>query len=227
MVLPAMLWSPITKVGHDVAIYYNLDVGMIKKNLYNGGSRVVTPCGGSQTCPAGSFDATVLTAVIGANQPSFGGLPANAPLWSAFEGEVQPTADGVFADLVCLPNPTNDVLICFDGAVEASPGLTFRPIGRKYEMVDHYVRQRGENTLRISDTFVSNFAGLQRIRGRRCTIIAKIYPAGGGALQEVQYYSNVLLNMPTLSKGDEGNDSIQISAEGNFSIAAIFSAIPT
>lgn len=224
MALPVMQYSRLTKTNNDVAVYYNLDVGIVKKRLYNGGFTTDPTCGGSSACPSGSFDATVLTAVTAETQPAFGSFPANSPIGTAFEGEMSPTADGVYANLICLPNPANDVLICFDGGVEPNPGLEFRPVPRKYNPADHYVRQRMEGSLRITDMFVSNWVGVERIRGRRCTIIVKIFPSGGGAPSEIQYYSNVLLSVPPVSSGNDGNANIEVTGEGSFSLYAIFSA---
>jgi hypothetical protein len=227
MVLPTMGFRKETKTGNEVALYYNLGIGIIKKRLFNGGSTVVTSCGGSNACPANSFDATVLTSVLADDQPAFGTMPANSPLFTAVEGEQSITTDGVFADLVCLPDPANDVLICFDQGFEASLGATFRAVPRKYDVADHYVRQRSENSIRISDFFVSNWAGIQRIRGRRVTIIAKIFPQGGGQPSEIQYYSNVLLNVSPLNYGNDGNANIEINGEGAFNFAAIFAQQPS
>lgn len=224
--LPTMQYSKLTKTSNDVAVYYNLGVGMVKKRMYNGGFMTDPACGGSSVCPAGSFDATVLTSVTADDQPVFGSFPANSPIGTAFEGEVAPNADGVFANLVCLPNPANDVLICFDGGVEANLGQTYRAVPRKYNPADHWVPQRAENTLRISDLFVSNWAGVERIRGRRVTIIVKVFvPGGSGAPTEIQYYSNAMLNVPTMNSGNDGNANIEIQGEGNFSIYAVFAAL--
>lgn len=226
MVLPTLLHRKETKTGNEVALYYNLGVGLIKKRLFNGGFTTESSCGGSSACPTASFDATVLTAVTADDQPSFGSMPANAPLYTAVEGENTPTVDGVFADLVCLPNPADDVLICFDQGFEASLGQTYRAVPRKLNQADHYVRQRTENTIKIPDFYVSNWNGIQRIRGRRVTIIAKVYPQGAGQASEIQYYSNVILNASPLNYGNDGNANIEISGEGAFNFAAIFSAQP-
>ena len=227
-VLPLMQYSRLTKTNNEVAVYYNLGVGMIKKRLYNGGFSVDQGCGGAQVCPDGSFDATVLTSVtaLGGEQPAFGDFPANSPMGSAFEGEMVPTADGVFANLVCLPDPADDVLICFDGGLEATPGVEYRAIPRKFLAVDHYVRQRPEATLRLSGMFVSNWEGVERIRGRPVTIVVKVFPSGAGVPSEIQYYSNVVLNVPPISTAADGNANIEVQGEGSFSFYAVFAALP-
>lgn len=223
MVLPVMQYSPKTKTGNEVVLYYNLDVGIVKKHMYFGGFTVEPICGGSSACPPSSFDATVLTTP---SMQAFGGFPANSPVFSAVEGEQSPPDAGVFADLICLPNPANDVAFCFDNGFEANPGIPYRAVPRKFNPADHYVRQRSENTLRLTDAYVSNWAGVERIRGRRVTIIAKVFPEGGGAPSEIQYYSNVLLNVTPLTYGNDGNATIEVTGEGSFNSVAVFSALP-
>ena len=227
MSLPSFIYTPRVKTGNETEIYYNFGVGRVKKRLYNGGEKVVSSCGGSSSCPAGSFDATVLQSVLGTDQAAFGGIAENSPLYTAVEGEQAPVTDGVNADLVCLPDPANDVLVCFDRAFTAEMGQQFRAIARKYAVTDHYVRQRGENQLSITDVFVANKKGLSAIKGRRCTIIVKVYPDGGGALQELIYFSNVLLNMPLIAWGNDSNQEMEISATGMFDFCAVFSADPS
>lgn len=221
-----LTYSPKVKTGNEVYIYYNLGIGRIKERLYNGGSTVITSCGGNTDCPSGSWDATVLRACVG-EQPAFGSFPDNAPIFTAFDGTHNPTADGVFADLVCLPDTDDDVLICFDRGFSANPGATYRAVPRKHQNADHYVIQRGENTLSINDAFVSNWDGIARIRGRRCTIIVKVMPEGGGQPQEVRYFSNCMLNMPDVPAGNDGNADIEFTAEGTFDFMAVFSKIPS
>lgn len=226
MVLPAMVHEPTTKTGNEVALYYNMGVGRITKRLYSAGETIEESCGRVESCPDGSFLATILQAVTVPVQPAFGDMPENAPLHTAVEGEFSPTVPGVQALLACLPNPADDHLICFDQSFEPSFGNTFRPIPRKFNAADHYVLQRSENTIRISDVYVSNFDGLNRLRGRPCTLIAKVYPNGGGAPSEVQYYTNVILSVTPISTQSDSNASIEITGDGSFSFAAIFSKQP-
>ncbi len=220
-----LVHSPKLKTGNEVYVYYNLGVGRIKERMFNGGTRVVTSCGGNSDCPSGSWDATVLRACVD-HQPAFGSFPENSPIFTAFDGTHAPADEGVFADLVCLPDTDDDVLVCFDRGFSANPGATYRAVPRKFETADHYVLQRGENTISINDAFVSNWDGLSRIRGRRCTIIVKVMPEGGGLPSEIRYYSNVMLNMPDLTTQGDGNADSDFTAEGSFEFMAVFSKIP-
>lgn len=221
MALETLVYSRGTKIGNDVVIYGNYNTGRIKKRLYFGGSVTEESCAGEE-CPAGSFDATVLRTPN--NGTVMGGIPAYAPMYTAVEGEVSPASEGVLADLVCLPNPEDDFLICYTQNFDPQFGETFRAISRNYNSVDHQVLQRADNTLSLSDLYVSNFDGLRSLNGRLCTLIAKIYPKGGGACQEIIYFTNVSLTTPLLNKQADGNASIEISASGAFSTCAVFSA---
>lgn len=228
MALPTFVYTPEVKTGNEIQIYYNLGVGRVKKRKYYGGEVDNQSCAGNPSCPAGSFDATVLTSVVNSDglQLAFGSIPAQAPLFTAAEGDHAPANSGVNADLVCLPDPANDVLICFDRSFSASLGSTFKPVPRKFSSADHYIRQRGDNTITMSDLFIANRVGLQAIRGRRVTIIAKIYPQGGGSLQGAIYFSNVVLNLPPIAYSTDGNAEMEISAEGSFEFCAVFGATP-
>ena len=221
MVLPSLTYDGHTRIGAEVLVYANLGVGILKKQLGFGSSVDITSCVAGEECPVGSFDVTVI------NKPNIGAvgvIPALAPIYSAAEGEQAPTVSGDSADVICLPNPDGDFLICYDQGITATPGETFRAVGRKYNPVDHTVRIRGEQSLSITDMLVSNWDGVRRINGRRCTIIVKIFPAGGGNISEIQYYTNVVLNVPTINTGSDVNASVELQASGNYSFCAIFSA---
>lgn len=224
MALPSHVLDNLTKIGNDVLIFANLGNGVLKKRLFQGGSTTVTSCAGNESCPSGSFDATVLTTP---NKLAFGGFVANSPMYTAKEGEISIGEAGTLADLICLPDPANDFLICYDSAFNPQHGNRFRAVPRKYNSADHYVTQRTENSLTISDMYVHNHTGLRSLNGRRCTIIAKVYPKGGGQIQETIYFSNVLLNMNLIQTQSDGNANIEISASGNFSITAVFSGDPS
>lgn len=226
MVLPTLVHSKKTRTSNEVLVYYNLDVGLKTKILHHNGAGVnehtVESCGGDDACPGGSFTATFLEVE---NQGAVGTIPAKAPLLTAAEGEQQPGTAGDSATVVCLPDPTNDVLICFDQGAAPSPGLSVRPVPRKFNPVDHYVRQRSENSISLTDLHVSHWNGLQRIKGRRCTIIIKVSPDGTGVFSEIQYYCNVLLNPVPMNSGSDGNANIEISMDGSFSFACVFAAV--
>lgn len=227
--LPTLVHDKKTRTNNEALIYYNLDVGRVKETKGHDGSAVQTvartSCGGDATCPSGSFDASVLP--IANRGAAIGSLPINSPAFSAIEGSQDPGAKGDIVDVVCLPDPNNDTLICFDQNFTGTPGLQERPIPKKFAQVDHYVRQRSENSLSLSDLYVSSWDGVQRIRGVRCTIIVKITPDGGATFSEIQYYSNVQLSGGSLATASDGNASIENSMEASFEFVAIFSAQPT
>lgn len=221
MALETLVYNPKTKIGAEVYLYANLDTGILKRQLGYGSNVVVTPCVAGEECPAGSFDATVLNQP---NQGAVGDIPAKSGVFTAAEGTHLPTVAGDTADVICLPDPANDFLICYDQGIQVTLGQTFRAIPRKFNPVDHIVRQRGEYSINVTDLFVASNEGLERIRGRRCTLIVKIRPAGGGDVQEIQYYTNVTLNVPTMNTSGDVNQSIEVQGSGNFSFCAIFSA---
>jgi hypothetical protein len=221
MVLPTLVYDGKTKTGNEVLVFANLGVGILKQQLGFGTSVNITPCVSGEACPTGSFDATVIN---NPNKGAVGTIPANAPVFTAAEGVQNPTVAGDTADVLCLPNPADDFLICFDQGVQPTLGETFRAVPRKYNPVDHVVRIRGEFSISLTDLFISNWDGIQKLRGRRSTIIVKIMPGGGGSFQEIQYYTNVTLNVPPVNTGNDGNASIEIQGQGAFSFCAIFSA---
>lgn len=124
--------------------------------------------------------------------------------------------------LFVLPNPSDDVLICYDRGFEANLGDTQRAIPRKFRAVDHYVITRGESSITLNDLLVSNKRGLRRIRGRDVTLIVTMTPGGFGLPIEIQYFTKVRLNVPM--SVPEGDDSVQISGTGNFEFDLVFSA---
>lgn len=219
--VPTLTYFAGTKTANEVWVYYNLGNAVIKKKKSSTGDILVPNCSGAESCPAGSWDATVLTTP---GISAMGALPANAPIYSAIAGEVAPTDPGVSADLVCLPDWSTNVLLCYDDSLAETPGMPFRPVARKYNAADHYVKVRPDQTLRIDDKFVSNWDGLRAIAGRRVTIIVVVMPLGGAAISEVIYYSNFLCIPPAMTYGADQNSNITLSGEGAFSIKAIFSA---
>jgi hypothetical protein len=228
--LPNLIRTKKTKTNNEVTIWANLDVGrVVSTSIYISGQNRTTAfthascctdllgvCG----CPVGSFAATVNMCK---NVSAIGLLPPASPIFAAVEGTSPPGAEGDMVYNICLPNPANDFLICFDQGAAPSPGLSYKPIPLKYDPVSHYVRQRPENTITLSDLFVADRSGLQRIRGIPVTIIIKVSPDGCGVFQEIQYYSNVILNPKPMNSAADGNASIEISMEGPFSFCAIFS----
>lgn len=224
MTLPLHTLTQLTKTGNEVLIYANFDTGIVKKKLYMGGEVNMASCAGSLSCPSGSFDATILTTP---SKASFGSFPVNSPVYTAKTGSQSPTEAGVLADLACLPNPANDFLICFDKSFSATSGQQYKSIPRKFNPSDHQVRQRPENSISLADYYVSNYAGLRSLNGRECSIIAKIYPEGGGAVQETIYFCGVKLSVPLLTYGDDQNASLEVAATGTFGFCAVFSGDPS
>jgi hypothetical protein len=230
MPLPALAWSPRTKTSNEVQVWANLGLGIIEytKVLYDAPvglqSAAFNCCGGACTCPLNSF---VATRTINRNSGAVGTLPVAAPLYSAIEGDHDPIVVGDMVQQICLPNPEDDFLICFDQGAVSSPGMPYRAIPVKFNSVDHYVRQREDNTITLNDIYVSNRRGLQRIMGIPVTIIIKTTPEGSGIFQDIQYYSNVILSPSPMNSGSDGNASIDISMEGPFAFSAIFAASPT
>lgn len=219
--LPTLIYSGSTKVNAEIFVYANLGVGILKKQLGFGSSTDVVPCVAGEACPVGSFDATVLNFP---NKAAVGTIPAQSPVFTAAEGIQNPTQPGDVADVLCLPNPADDFLICFDQGFQPTIGEVYRAIPRKFNPVDHIVRQRGQFSVSLTDYYISNWDGIERIRGRRCTLIVKIAPGGGGSIQEVQYYTNVTLNAPPINTSGDANASVEIQGSGNFSYLAVFSA---
>lgn len=219
--VPLMVYHPLTKTGNEVWIYYNLGNAVLKKRKSSLADVIMPNCGGVQSCPAGSWDASILS-VTGPGA-AFGGFLANAPIFSAVVGEVVPEA-GASIDLVCLPNWDDNILLCYDESFSETPGMPYRAIPRKFWNADHYVRQRADNTLRIDDKYVSNWDGLRAIAGRRVTIVVVVMPQGGAEISEVIYYCNFMCIPPAMNYGADQNASIVLSGEGAYSIKAIFSA---
>lgn len=241
--IPTLTYDGKTRVGAEVLLYYNLGKGVKIGSLFKTGGVVQKlpeePCASTIVCPTSGWVAASLPkaneAAITAVTPGSEGFPIKSPVGSAVEVQDTPSTDiddfdftgganGDTVDILCLPNPDDDVLICFDAGFTPTIGRADRAIPRKFLAADHFVRQRPENSIRISDLLVGHWTGLQRINGIDVTLIAKIYPDGGSAPSEIQYYVGTRLSVPPMNSGAEANDSIQIDAEGTYNYAAIFSA---
>lgn len=171
------------------------------------------------------------------NQAAVDGIPALAPLYTSEEidgatpsddindFDATPSVAGDGVTIVSLPNPADDVLICYDRGFSVSPGVTLRPITRKMEAANHHVLQRPDNSISLSDLFVSNYDGVQAIRGRQGTLIVKIFPNETAAPQEIHYYTGAVLNPQPIATPSESNDSAEISVDGTFNFSAIFAAV--
>jgi len=235
-----------TKIGAEVLIYYNLDSGKKIGSLIKTASGVEaiaeSSCAETLSLPTSGFAAygirvsntTLMTPADGVGSATF---PAHSPVGAAIENDATYSAtigDYTFSggsvgdqmEVIALPNPDNDVLICYDQGFNATPGNALRAIPRKMNPADHYVRQRPENTISLGNLLVSAWDGLQRIRGVPVTLIAKVFPEGGSVPSEIQYFTNVRLFPPSIDVPAEGNDSIELTGEGNFNDVLIFAAQP-
>lgn len=239
--LPFMNTNIKTRVGHDAQIFYNLGQAVFvgRSGVGDNGSVFVQeqPCGSVLVAPVGGFAAAI-------NKPPNSGvitvagstIPAGSPLYYASELEglnsiditayaiTGPVGDSI--DILLLPDPANDVLICFDNGWSMQPGQVVRPIGRKFRPVDHYVCQRPDNTLTLNDLLVNSIRGIKAISGRAVTIIVKVFPCGGAIPCEIQYYTNVLAVPPGWNNPADGNQSVEISVSAPFDMAAHFTARP-
>lgn len=244
--LPELLIDLKTRVGGEFHLFYNFGqaykYGAIGVGPTAVQYRAEDTCGGSASLPVSGFAAVralnPLQAAIESEwgvDDKTGFLPAYAPIGQAAEigrDILVPSAANVVADggepgdgveIIVLPNPANDVLICFDQGLNIDIGTTVRPIGRKFNQVDHYVRQRGNNQLTLNDLYVCNVKGVASLRQRPVTLKYVIYPSGGSIPLEIGYFTNVMLNVPK-SYGQDPNESVNINATGSFNDELIFTA---
>jgi hypothetical protein len=230
MPIPTLLWSPKTKTNNETWIYYHEAVAYVVETRIMTETGLAPPiarvsCGGGDECLLGT---EIITFLEKENCDPIGGglIAALSPVGTAAAGALDPVTVGDYTVVAKIPDFTNATLICFDQGFNPTPGVTRKPIPRKFDPADHYVRQRPENSITLSDLYVSNWRGLQRIKGRRCTLFACVTPDGSGVFQEIQVYGNVLLNPKHMNSASDGNASIEISMDGTFSFVAIFSATP-
>lgn len=244
-VLPTLVHTKATKVAGEVLVYYNLDSGRRIGALVQGASgvekRAADSCGGAtETCPSGAFPAATIVRpneaqIVVTSGPTF---EAKSPVGIAGEIDISLDEDitgydmaatnvGDSVDIWCLPDPSNDVLICFEQGFSPTTGEKFRAVPRKFQPVDHYVRQRSENSISLTDIFVSAWDGIERLNGITVTLIAKVFPDGGAVPSQLNFYQQVRLNVPSLDAPAEANDSIEITGEGNFQEPLIFAAQPS
>lgn len=236
-----------TRIGAEALIYYNLGrAEMVGTLIVTGdaGEYDVIPhqnCAGEDLeYPASGFTVAVLPKSNKAAitmTPGSNIFPANSPVGTAVEISDSAITDinsislaggqkGDTVDIFVLPPRSQDTIICFDQGFNAAIGRADRPIPRKFNAADHFVRQRPENTLSISALKQTHWVGINRINGIDVTLIAKIFPNGGSAPSEIQYYLKSRLSVPPLNSPAEANDSIQLDAEGVFDRVAIFAALP-
>lgn len=245
--LAGLVHNGNTRIGAEAHLFYNLGraemVGtLILTATPDGFDRLPhSSCTGEELAyPASGFTVAVLPKSNKASitlTPGSGVFPANSPVGSAVEVSDSAITDiagvsltggqkGDTIDIFVLPPPATDVLICYDQGFSASIGAADRAIPRKFNAADHFVRQRPENSLSISALKQTHWVGLNRINGIDVTFIAKLYPDGGSAPSEIQYFLKARVSVPPINSPSEANDSIQLDAEGIFDRAAIFAAQP-
>lgn len=245
--LTTMVHTKKTKIGAEVLIYYNLDsgkkIGTLVKTAAGVEAIQESSCAEDLNLPTSGFAAygirvsnqSIITPADGVSAAAF---PAKSPIGVAIENDTTYSATigdydfsggsvGDQIEVIALPNPDNDVLICYDQGFSATPGNALRAIPRKMNPADHYVRQRPENTISLGNLFVSSWDGLQRIIGVPVTIIAKVFPEGGSVPSEIQYFTNVRVFPPSIDVPSESNDSIELTGEGNFNDVMKFAAQPS
>jgi hypothetical protein len=185
--------------------------------------------------PAPSSNVTInMGGQFGTNTGAIGVIPGLSALYTGCDAFVAPGAVGDMA-LQCeipriaggVPDPgAGWALLCYDHSFKADPGVVWKPIVNKFNPVDHYVRQRPDNKLSLTAMFVNGQAHLQRLRGIPLTLALCVVPDGMGVFSEIQVYADVMLNVPPMAAGSDGNASIEISAEGSFSWCGIFTGVP-
>lgn len=245
--LPNLVWTPNTKVGAEALVYFNRTNGYKLGTYVKGTSGQVwmpnSSCAQQVVNPIanGGFMAMLLSVINGGNVGITGANNSAAfastdPLGSAYEIEgvtdattltMTGSVTGDQVDIIALPPPTGDILICYDQGLDVKIGEVWKPIPRKFSPADHYVRQRAENSISLKDLYVCNWEGLRSINGVPVTMIVKIYPSGGAVPSEIQYYTNVRLNVPPMMLPGDANASLEFSGEAKFDQYASFAAKPT
>lgn len=229
--LPNLSYDQKTKVNAETMIYAYPQPGQILDQLQfrtgtGGGLHKASNisaagcCGGDCPCPDSSFEATVTTR---RNRAVISTLPINSPVYSAVLGLHNPSGADDAVYHVCLPNFSEMELICFDQGVSPTIGHNQRAIPRKFNQVDHRVRQRPDDSVSFSELFVSSRDGFKKFAGYPITVAVLVTPDGVTS-QEITFYSNVVLNPTTVATSAEGNDSITLTFEADFSFQATFSA---
>ncbi len=248
-ILPTLSYNPRTRASGEVLVYYNLGNAYTYGAAGNAGANTPTwrsepQCAGVATPPSGFVAARAIVA-IGANDfdLSIQGddfvMPGLSPVSNGIEIEdatlsepidagditINDGNEGDSVEIIALPHPDNDVLLCYDQGLNAEIQDEFRAIPRKFVTADHYVRQRPSNTISLAEFFVCNLQGLSLLRGRDVTIIAKFYPDGGAVPSQIDYFTGVRLNVPR-EIPQEANDSVQVNASGSFKQFISFCAEP-
>ena len=245
--LPGLVYDQKTRVGGEFYLYYNLGIANYLGTLGLDGNNVPrwqpnTTCGSGGTNPDGGFTVARVRKSLATSTDSTwivnglsGIIPGQSPISQSCElGAAQTEVTtyniigaqpGDSVDIIVLPDPANDVLVCYDQGFNAASGNENKPIPRKFEAVDHYVRQRPENNITLTEMYTCNLSGLSKLRQRDVTLIGKFFPDGGGVPCEIIYYTVVRLSNP-MEVPQEANDSVTVSAEGSFQHDVRFTAEP-
>jgi hypothetical protein len=246
--LPDLVYDKRTRVAGEFFLYYNLGAAFYAGSVGMDADsdpvlNVEASCAGASTPPASGFGAVRARVGLKKSSPTTWGaggitatLPALAPQDQAAEASAAFAANpssavgnglpGDSVDLITLPGVAGDVLICFDQGLTVELGDQFKPIPRKFNPVDHYVRQRVSNTITLTDLYSNGLEGLARLRGRDITLIGKFFPDGSAIPSEIHYFTNVRLTVPT-NVPDDVNESVTNAATGTFRDRLIFSAEPS
>lgn len=248
--LPALVYDQKTRVGGEFYLYYNLGCSYYFGAIgydgataqYRAEASCGSPCSSIPASGVGCVRSKVALKAVGdtvwtAAGGLTGTLPAYSPPGQAAEtgtltavnsatvGVTGATA-GDSVDVIVLPNPTNDVLLCYDRGLSVDIGDETRAVTRKFQAVDHFVRQRADNKISLKDLYCCNLQGLSLLRQRDITLIGKFYPDGGAVPSEILYWTGVRLNVPK-NIPEEANDSVQVDASGVFRDQLAFSARPS
>jgi hypothetical protein len=105
-------------------------------------------------------------------------------------------------------------LIKYDNGFGWNKGTTSRPIPLKFNPVDHWKRQRAENTINVSQFYTIFGGSLQYLRDRDVTIKVDIAIDGSAQISETYFFGLSRLNVPVAFGGDGADGTMD--ADGNF-----------
>lgn len=248
--LPSLVYDRKTRVSGEHYLYYNLGIANYLGTVgIDGSSNVAanpaTSCGTAGVNPASGFmvarmrrSMLSLTDIAWTVGGLSGTIPGASPVGQACELGAPLTSlpstttvsavtgsPGDSIDVIVLPPPAGDVLICYDQGLNVDTGQENKAIARKFSAVDHFVRQRPDNKVSLKDLLCCNLQGLSKLRQRDFTLKSVFYPDGGAIPSEIRYYTNCRLSVPT-DIPEDSNESVMISAEGIFKDAIVFTAVP-
>lgn len=239
--LPALVYDGLTRVGNDSILFYNLTPARVvgQAGVDGNSDELWTQeqsCGNVEALPVSNIGVIrARTPIKHSDQSTWkifgadtGVLPAYAPPDQGAEigtitsvtsinqaGLLITATPGDSVDVIALPHRSGNILLCYDQGISVDPGTEDKPIPRKWNSADHFVRQRGERSISVRDMYVNNIEGLAAIRNRTVTLIEEVYPSGSSIPSEIIYYTGVRLKVPR-EVGQDGNESVVVNAEGSF-----------